>query len=165
VEQGNRAWSSGYLEIRSAAGFTGDPLTLGWVPDQQTAMAYRAMASFDRTVPSAFGGNFRKVVVLTAPYPAANGEDQAPDGARYHMDIPVTLALEISASHAGAHELQVYDNGNLLHTVHDPPAGQPFSIRVQPDGAAGSNAVWIELAYPDGNVRTSHVLWLVSDSG
>lgn len=149
VAQGREAWASGFLPTRSAAG--GDDTRCGWVPDESTARALRAMASWDSEVSADFGDNRRKAVCVMRVAEVADGID---------------YVAGISPRHRSWERLEIYDGDTLLETVgHADPAVaerdgvEQVSVRLRPDKGRNLNVLYCELVLSDGSRRTSRVDW------
>lgn len=176
VDQEHAAWSTGYLDIRPAAGFVGDALLKGWLPDEATARLYRSMASYDNAVPWDFAANARKAVRAILPYNPNNPTTDASWQAVYHSDTaayPPVYAVQIASTHTNWTQLEIYDGATLLTTVTNngsfsTPGADYHTVRVplsMVNPSARLNGLHAELVQPGGVRRTSHVTWMASDAG
>jgi hypothetical protein len=175
VDQEHTAWGSGYPGIRAASDYPGDALLKGWLPDATLARLYRAMASYDTTVPWDFAANTRKAVQAVMPYNPHNPAPGADWQAVYHPDttsIPPLYTVNIAPSHAAWLVLEIYDGSTLLASVsndgsyaQDGTPGDQVTVTLPAlDSSPNLNALYSELLLPGGVRRTSHVLWLTADA-
>ena len=159
VEEGPEAWSGGYVRIGPAALFQGTPLALGWVPSEQIAVLYRAMASYDPRLRGGFKG---KAVRFLEPHdPAASFRERQAGREMINAGQPVTVTLEVAIPEDRWSHLALYDGTTLLRTIRTAPDNR-VTVSLELDAERPSHALHAELLLPDGARRTSHVLWLVS---
>lgn len=176
VDQEHASWSTGYLQIRPAGGFAGDPLLKGWLPSERAARLYRALASYDNSVPWDFGANTRKPVFATLPYVPHNPNSNSSWQAVFHPDcaaFPPIYEVRIAPSHTNWTALEIRDGNSLLTTITNngsftTPGASYHTVTIpltMLDSSARLNALHAELILPDETRRTSHVTWLTSDAG
>lgn len=156
VDSSEEEWSSGYMGIRHQADFDGDPLSLGWVPTERTAIIFRATGSWDplRQLQRNRNGKF---IHITGPRNHLGWIRAVRYHDAYDPNEPFILGFTIEEN-PDWEELRIYDYDEVIHTI---PASDKseFEIPLTLDPSRHSHAIHVEMQLRNGEKRTSQVIF------
>ncbi len=158
VSQSVSEWESGFSTIQPSAGYAGDKARFGWVPGEKIAQLYRAAASFDRSVSTAFSPCLKPMVTRFPGDPLGYST-----GKLYYPGQPVHYEFDIAPSITGWQKAEIFDGTNKLTEVMD-NSSNTVGVDVLLDASQGNNSLYAVLTLSNGTKRVSHVSMLQSDT-
>ncbi|TVR46536.1 MAG: hypothetical protein EA402_02465, partial [Planctomycetota bacterium] len=158
IDIGEEAWSSGFTHITAAS--AGDVAARGWAPNESVARMLRAQVSYHPDHARSFYG---KAIEVMAPYHPSpgRGSNFSPDHMLYMEGLPINYQLKIHLDDWQA--LEVFDGTDLIARIENAGSNE-LSESIILNGQRKSNMLYSEVILADGSRRTSHVLWLVSQT-
>lgn len=149
-------WSTGYLDFRAQAAYSGDPLDLGWVPTENMARLLRATVSY-RTDNNLRFHNGKHFEITRPRDPKLFFDGMAAATLRYAPSETIRYSFNLIGNPDWT-EIRIYDHNELILTI---PASSEthFDVELSLDPTKTSHAIHAELELSNGEKRTSFIIF------
>lgn len=153
-------WATGFCEIQPSAGYVGDKNAHGWVPSEDIAHIFRAVASYDTSVSTGF--NTVQKPILTR-FPIDPIESWGGRGRLYYPGRTIHYEVDIAPSITDWTKIEFFDGATKLGQALNEGSNTIIADLLL-DAERSNNSIHAVLTLSNATQRTSSVNMMQSDT-